>query len=158
MLLWNIKNQNPQKVWRKKAKGKDLPRVIRHPTNSCQSWQETAASEHGWMWEFIFVWSLFGPCFRICQEGWQLVSIMTGFSVIWIPIQEILDLYYQTTLHLYLKILCMTLQPSVTTTISHVDIETIFLHHKKATLCSLQLEVLLSFLRRYQETTTRKAK
>lgn len=86
------------------------------------------------------------------------MPIMTGFSVIWTPIQERLDLYYQTTLHLYLKTLCTTLQPSVTTKISHVDIENLFLHHKKTTLCSLQLEVPLGFSRKCQETTTRKTK
>lgn len=68
------------------------------------------------------------------------MPIMAGFSVIWTPIQEILGFYYQTALHLYLKTLCMTLQASVTTKISYVDIGTMFLPHKKTTLCSLHSE------------------
>lgn len=110
VLLWNAENQNVQKGWRKRTKGKDFPRFIPHPTNSCQSWQETATSEHRWMQQLIFfIQSVFGPYSRICQQGCQLVPIMAGFSVLWTPIQDKLGWYYQYTLHLYLKSLCMTL-------------------------------------------------
>lgn len=139
----------------KKGQRKRLSKVHIPSTNSCQSWQKPAASGCGWIREFIFAQSLFGQYFRICQEGWQLVPIMIHDMD---TCSKILDLYYWMTLHLYLKTLCKTLQPSVTRKIGHVNIETIFLHHKKTTLCSLQTEVLLGFLRRYKQTTTRKTK